>query len=422
MLLKMLFCLYVSEFLRSQDVREDFENLPDEELACQLRVFYASARQKSKTDELGKEYSKSAYRNLRCGIQRYLVSPPINRRIDIIKDKTFQSANQVYDGKLKLLKKSGLDVTCHKPAIEVHDMDKMYSSGVLSTSNPVALQRKVFVEIGLHCGRRGREGWRELQRDSFVQKIDSDGRKYFTLCYHEFDKNHRLNEVKDQRIYEVPESPLCPFASMELYLSKLHPLQKALFQRPEPRYEGKQVWYQNAALGVHSLVNMLKNISRDAGLSREYTNHCLKASTATILKRAGVECQDIMSVTGHKNVASLNSYAEGPSNAQRAKMSNILGLYGKKAKPGASATVSTPPADNMSLVPVDPVPSTADIDMGSVNVENDNTVVVTTTCDDNAASVNVLTTSSSSLVENTSALFYGAVFNGPVNINVQLNK
>ena len=64
----------------------------------------------------------------------------------------------MYDGKLKLLKKSGLDVMKHEPAIEVHDMDGMYSSGVLSIENPIALQQKVFVEIGLHCGCTEREG------------------------------------------------------------------------------------------------------------------------------------------------------------------------------------------------------------------------------------------------------------------------
>ena len=154
-------------------------------------------------------------------------------------------------------------------------MNKMLSSGVLSTLNPVSLQRKVFVDIGIHCGRRGREGWRELRKDSFVKKSDSEGRVYYTLCYNEFDKNHRESEIKDQRIYAIPNNPHCPVHSLDLYLSKLHPENPALFQRPDPKYMHKTHWYHNAPLGVHTLENMLSNILKEAKLSKVYTNHSL---------------------------------------------------------------------------------------------------------------------------------------------------
>ena len=167
---------------------------------------------------------------------------------------------------------------------------------------------------------------------------------------------------------------------------------------------------------------MVKNISKDAGLSHQYTNHCLKASTATILKRAGVESQDIMCVTGHKNVASLNSYAQGPSNAQRANMSNILGQYGKKNSCTASATVSKPTDDTMSVVPYVPVPSTSDTNMSIEATQNTDALAVTTSEAVPTGSVQVVTTTNNSVVDNTAALFHGAVFNGPVTINVQLNK
>ena len=81
--------------------------------------------------------------------------------------------------------------------------DKMYTSGVLSNLNPVLLQQKVSVELGIHCGCRGREGWRELLKDSFVKMVDSDGGTYYTMAYPEYDKNHHDNETKNQCMYEV---------------------------------------------------------------------------------------------------------------------------------------------------------------------------------------------------------------------------
>ncbi|VDI81852.1 Hypothetical predicted protein [Mytilus galloprovincialis] len=69
---------------------------------------------------------------------------------------------------------------------------------------------------------------------------------------------------------------------------------------------------------------MMSRISDEAGLSIRYTNHCLRATVATGFKRAGVDDRAIMSVTGHKNVKSLDSYIEGPTDKQRRKLSNTL--------------------------------------------------------------------------------------------------
>ena len=69
---------------------------------------------------------------------------------------------------------------------------------------------------------------------------------------------------------------------------------------------------------------MMSRISYEAGLSIRYTNHCLRATVATGLKRAGVDDRAIMSVTGHRNVKSLDSYIEGPTDKQRRELSNTL--------------------------------------------------------------------------------------------------
>ena len=209
-------------------------------------------------------------------------------------------------------------------------MRKFYSSGALSNMNPKSLQQKIFVELALHFGRRGKEGWRKLTKGSFEKKTDAAGREYVTLRYNEFDKNHRNAEVKGQFMFARNEDPNCPVKSFDLYVSRLNPSCDAFLQRPLTTFKDRDVWYANAPLGVHTISNMLKNISKEAGSSTMYTNHSLKASTATVLKQAGIPTQDIMAVTGHKNIASLQSYAQGPTIEDRAKMSSILASYGKE--------------------------------------------------------------------------------------------
>lgn len=68
---------------------------------------------------------------------------------------------------------------------------------------------------------------------------------------------------------------------------------------------------------------MMQDISAAASLSRVYTNHCLRATVVSRLSGAGVEERHIMSVTGHKNAASLASYSR-PTAEQQRSMSRLL--------------------------------------------------------------------------------------------------
>ena len=87
-----------------------------------------------------------------------------------------------------------------------NDMRKMYSSDVLGIDNPVSLQHKVYVEVALHFCRRGREGLLELTKNSFCEKVDSDGRTYITLGFNEPEKNHqglgKGDETEEPRMYK----------------------------------------------------------------------------------------------------------------------------------------------------------------------------------------------------------------------------
>jgi len=306
-----------------------FEDLPEKDLAALLREFYASLRTKD-----GKEYSQSGYVNIRAGLNRHLTSPPYNKPINLMRDRVFQAANQVFKGSLKRLRAHGLDTSQHKPAIAAGDFAKMYSSGVLNNDTPWSLLRKVFVEVCLHFGRRGREGLRELRKDGITFKHDDHGREYATLNYNEADKNHQGVDMKEQNkipiMYAQPADPKCPVYSLKLYLSKLNPKCDYLFQFPRMKWvQTSDIWYDNKPVGKNTLASMMKTISSKAELSHEYTNHCLRATTATALSDAGFQDRNIIAVTGHHNVESLKSYVRGPNMEQRKALSTALHNYGK---------------------------------------------------------------------------------------------
>lgn len=149
------------------------------------------------------------------------------------------------------------------------------------------------------------------------------------MSYKEADRTHHgvdsRESVKETRLYALPETDFCPVKSLKLYLSKRNPKINAFFQCPltsfEPAYD---VWYVNAPMGYHTLGNMMSNISRAAGWSLTYTNHCVRATTATVLAHSGVSSLGIMSVPGHQNEKSMQSYVNAPAVSQRRQYSETL--------------------------------------------------------------------------------------------------
>ena len=183
---------------------------------------------------------------------------------------------------------------------------------------------------------------RDLRRESFILCRDENGHQYVTLAYHELEKNHqgvnRKESDRDPRMYEQLNDPNCPVASFKKYVAKLNPGCDAFFQRPKTT-ANSDIWYVNCPIGKNKLSTMMKEISGKAQLSRVYTNHCLRVTSATVLSRNDFNLNDIRSVTGHRSVDGVLPYVEGTSDAQRYKMSKSLHRHGK----ATSTTVSDSP-------------------------------------------------------------------------------
>lgn len=106
--------------------------------------------------------------------------------------------------------------------------------------------------------------------------------------------------------------PEAPF-----YLQVLPSWDKGINDQPA------QVWFKNQPLGEHSLGNMMKDMAEKAKLPGRKTNHSGRKTTVKRLKEANFENTDIIQVTGHKNVQSLNSYCTVPRKIMK-RMSETL--------------------------------------------------------------------------------------------------
>ena len=91
------------------------------------------------------------------------------------------------------------------------------------------------------------------------------------------------------------------------------------------------MWYCNVPLGKSTLDNLLGRMSNKAGLSTHFTSHCIRATSVTILKAAGLENSRVRSVTGEnsrvRSDASIESYNERLTIQQQVQSSAIVSNF-----------------------------------------------------------------------------------------------
>ena len=242
-------------------------------------------------------------RTLKYGLKRYYKT---TAGVDV-DDEGFGETNDVYTAKCVELKKKRLAKVNHKPPIG----GSLYESGAFSTDHPKTLLSKVLFEIMLCFCRRGRQNQRQLKKSHFRVFKDASGKKYVAQVVDELTKNHQENDKEEEGgvMYET-EGPFCPVASSEKYLQHLNPVNEFLFQRPMKTTSDSDVLYDNMVIGERYLGDMMKKISKEADLSKIYSNHSIRATVVKILDKSGSETRHIMSVSGHRSEISIRSYSK----------------------------------------------------------------------------------------------------------------
>jgi hypothetical protein len=81
-------------------------------------------------------------------------------------------------------------------------------------------------------------------------------------------------------------------------------------------------WFKRQPIGVNKLSTIMAKMSESAGI-RRLTNHSARKHLVQKLSDAGIPANQIMQVTGHRNVNSINNYSSININQQKT-ISNII--------------------------------------------------------------------------------------------------
>ncbi|XP_078122363.1 uncharacterized protein LOC144527898 isoform X2 [Sander vitreus] len=286
-------------WLEAQGLQVDLTTVEKTELNGVLRHFYGSVR-----NGKGELYGIASYIALRAGLNRYLKEPPFSRPVCLMRDAEFTSANKVFLGVLKRIRKCGRNLRSHHQALSSSDIRILRHSRAMDTSTPRGLLNKVWFDVQVHFGRRGKQANRNLRPDSFVIRKDERGRR---CCALSFVDETKIDSEKDRgSMFEKPGSAFCPITSLLKYLSKLPCNATALYVQPKKDLTD-EMWYSHTPLGVNYLGSMLARMCKEAGTSIIYTNHCIRSTPFHLLCDPRLEARETIPVSVHRSESSLQS-------------------------------------------------------------------------------------------------------------------
>ena len=195
---------------------EELNTVPPEELDNVLKHFYVDVRKQD-----GEKYAMKSLISIRFGVQKHFLK---TRNLDVINDQRFKGSSDTFKAVLVNLKSEGKGTVKHKDIIEDEDLEKLYQSGVLSTSSPAALQNKVWFDYMMYFCNRGRENLRDVKKTDFEVKRDSKGKKFVQLAIQKGTKNHRGDNLKDDDfsggiMYELQGKEWCITVKIECVIT-----------------------------------------------------------------------------------------------------------------------------------------------------------------------------------------------------------
>lgn len=293
----------------------NYSELNSSEMNTLLEKFYICSRTSD-----NQHYKASSLRTMRSNLSRAVKE---SHDFDIFTDKAFSSSNIVFENVLKNLKTIGKGVIDHHKDISQSDLQLVIQN--LSPENAKELQLLVWFYIQLHFCKRGIENADKVKKNHYAVKTIDD-KKCIVQVVDELTKNHRHNDTTRTNGGLIAEHGQfkCPVRLFEKYLSKLSPSCDFLWQLPRNTVCDYKSWYDKKC-GVNTIAKFMKQISGICGLSQQYTNHCIRSTTCTLLGKAYSDI-DIQAISGHKSLSGLSHYKR-IEDSSKMNMSESLSKY-----------------------------------------------------------------------------------------------
>ena len=297
------------------------EELSPSELDTYISKFLLAVRKKN-----GEEYEPTTLRGFISSVERYLKK---HRYCEsVVTGQSFARTRGTLRSKQKQLKRDGKG---NKPfeaaSLTKEEIEMLYSSGAFGCNSPQALINTLWYNNCLHFGLRGWKEQRDLKWGDVLLKKDTEGKEY-----HEYNTERqtktRTGENPMNRRSIKPRMFENLSAGPERNPVFLYKLYKA--KRPEsymnnnaPFYLGVKhanaskadltglKWFKPQPMGVNKLNSLMKDCAQLAGIGKDkrVTNHSARETLVQKLQDNNIPPTQMVQITGHKNLQSVNNYS-----------------------------------------------------------------------------------------------------------------
>lgn len=237
------------------------------------------------------------------------------RSINPFKDSVFEKARKAKDTKRKQLQNIPEKRKISSAALTMTEIKNIASS--YDENTPDGLQKKFYHIAAVELAWRGNEAV-ACEVDFFLKETNNDGFETGRIEYNPiFSKtaqggNKNLSDSK-WLIPNKQNEDLCPVRLFNKIMEKrtANITSRKLFLTPNKYWLLNSVWYKNMPIGINHLSKWTRIGADKIGLDtkeKRFTNHSNRSSTVSNLSKAGANLQEIIKITGHTTISSLEPY------------------------------------------------------------------------------------------------------------------
>ena len=256
------------------------------------------------------DYPPNTLREIIVMVQMHLHQNGLFRKL--LDGDSFVMLRNVLDNTMKERTAQGLGVRKSCDIISLVHEDRMFECGALGESNPEQLLRTIIYMLGLHLALRGGIEHMRLRRPGFqcqiVNELDEEtGKEILIYTEDALQKTNQGGLVgkpthKVVRIFPSENVNRCPVRLFCKYLSLLPQGRSCgkLYLRPKQKFT-PCVWYCDQPYGKNKVGTTVKKLCEMAKIEGRFSNHSLRATSASRMFHQNIPEQVIKEITGHKS-------------------------------------------------------------------------------------------------------------------------
>ena len=296
------------------------ENEP-EKLNKLLETFYAEVKNKN-----GDDYEPDSLRVMIAALDRHLNEK--GYKFSIIRDREFHSSKQGLEGKARQLRQSGMGKRPNKArSLTEEEEEVLWEAEKFGSKTPEALIYSMWWLLTHFFGLRSYQEHHAMKMEEFQLCRNDEGMEFvqFTEGPTKTRQDGLQNKKRDfqPRMFSVG-GERCPVALFKQFVER-RPLNMRwsgsfYLSIKRNRRLNDNIWFKTQPMGENTISNMMKTTVAATNLEeshKKFTNHSPRKTTVSKLKKLNVERSDIVKVTGHRNVQSLDDDDEADEEEQR---------------------------------------------------------------------------------------------------------